>query len=219
MTPIRLLIAEDDNVLRRTLVELLGLESDLKVVSDVPTGDRAIAEAMVLRPDVILMDIQMPKKTGIEATRELRDLLPECPVVILTKFGDDEHVFNAIKAGAVGYVLKDAGPEEIARAVRAAKSGEGYLNPALVVRVMSEFTRLSKSAVHNRKLFAELSRREVEVLECLAAGLKNAAIAERLFLSEKTVKSHVGAILKKLHVNDRAEAAMLARQHGIEPAG
>jgi DNA-binding NarL/FixJ family response regulator len=215
--PIRVLVAEDDAVLRRTLVELIGLEPDLRVVSDVPSGRQAIAEAMVVRPDVLLMDIQMPEMNGIDATREIRQKQPEAQVVILTKFGDDESVFNAIKAGAVGYVLKDAGLGEISDAVREAKNGNGHLSPALVARMMAEFKRLSTSAVHNRKLFAELSRREIEVLECLAAGLRNAQIADRLFLSEKTVKSHVGAILKKLQVNDRTEAAMLAQRSGITP--
>jgi len=213
---IRVLVAEDDALLRRTLTELLRLEPDFLVVSDVPNGQQAVAEAMVVRPDVLLMDIEMPRMNGIEATREIRAKLPEAHVVILTKFGDDENVFDAIKAGASGYVLKDAGLDEIRGAVRAAHAGEGYLNPALVARVMGEFTRLSASALHNRKLFAELSRREVEVLECIAAGMKNAAIADKLFLSEKTVKSHVGAILKKLQVNDRTEAALLAQKSGIK---
>lgn len=216
--PIRILVAEDDAVLRRTLVELLGLESDFRVVSEVNNGLQAIAEAMAVRPHVLLMDIDMPRLNGIEATREIRSKLPEAQVVILTKFGDDENVFSAIKAGAVGYVLKDAGLDEIRDAVRAARGGEGHLNPALVARMMTEFSRLSQSAVHNRKLFAELSRREVEVLECIAGGMRNHQIADRLFLSEKTVKSHVGAILKKLQVNDRTEAALLAQQSGISPA-
>lgn len=217
-SPIRVLVAEDDGVLRRTLVELLNLEEGIRVVADVPNGKQAVAEAMVVRPDVILMDIQMPQMNGIDATREVRGLLPTTPVVILTKFGDDDNVFSAIKAGAVGYVLKDAGSDEILDALRDARVGGGHLSPALVARVMAEFGRLTESALHNRKLFAELSRREVEVLECLAAGLRNAQIADRLCLSEKTVKSHVGAILKKLQVNDRTEAALLAQQNGITPA-
>ncbi len=212
---IRILVAEDDSVLRRTLTELLRLEPDFLVVSEVANGQQAVAEAVVVRPDVLLLDIEMPRMTGIEATRQIRELLPQAQVVILTKFGDDENVFSAIKAGALGYVLKDAGLDEIAHVVRSAMNGDGFLSPALVTRVMSEFNRLSDSALHNRKLFAELSRREVEVLECIAAGMKNAAIADKLFLSEKTVKSHVGSILKKLHVNDRAEAAMLAKESGI----
>ncbi|MDR3689090.1 MAG: response regulator transcription factor [Fimbriimonas sp.] len=212
---IRVLVAEDDSVLRRTLTELIRLEPDLLVVSEVANGLQAVSEAVVVRPDVILMDIEMPRLNGIEATRQIREKLPHAQVVILTKFGDDENVFSAIKAGALGYILKDSRLDEIVGVVRSAYQGEGSLSPALVTRVMSEFTRLSQSAIHNRKLFAELSRREVEVLECLAAGMKNAAIADKLFLSEKTVKSHVGSILKKLHVNDRAEAAMLAKESGI----
>ncbi len=212
---IRIQIVEDDSVLRRTLSELLGLEGDFTVVSEASNGEQAFAEAMVVRPDVLLMDIEMPRMNGIEATRKIKEKLPEAQVVMLTKFGDDENVFAAIKAGALGYVLKDAGLDEIAQVVRRARNGEGWLSPALVTRVMSEFNRLSQSALHNRQLFAELSRREVEVLECIASGMKNMAISEKLFLSEKTVKSHVGSIFKKLHVNDRAEAAVLAQQSGI----
>jgi NarL family two-component system response regulator LiaR len=212
---IRIQVIEDDAVLRRTLVELLGLEPDFKVVAESPNGKQGLAEAGVTRPDVVLTDIQMPLMNGIEVTRRVRTLLPDVHVVVLTKFGDDENVFNAIKAGAVGYMLKDSGLDEIRHAVRAAAHGEGSLSPALVARVMGEFTRLSQSALHNRKLFAELSRREVEVLECISAGLKNSAIADKLSLSEKTVKSHVGAILRKLHVNDRTEAALLAKESGI----
>lgn len=212
---IRVMVAEDDGVLRRTLVELLRLEPDIQVVSEVSNGRQLLAEAPIVHPNVVLTDLEMPLLNGIEATRQLRAKMPDVQVVILTKFGDDENVFAAIKAGAVGYILKDAGLDEIVGAVRAARTGEGFLSPALVARVMNEFARLSQSAIHNRKLFAELSRREVEVLECLAAGMKNAAIADKLCLSEKTVKSHVGAILKKLHVNDRTEAALLAQQSGI----
>jgi len=212
---VRIQVVEDDSVLRRTLTELLRLQPDFLVVSEAPNGEQAVAEAAIVRPDVVLMDIEMPRMNGIEATRRIRERLPNTHVVMLTKFGDDENVFSAIKAGALGYVLKDAGLDEIARVVRNAIKGDGSLSPALVARVMAEFTRLSQSALHNRQLFAELSRREVEVLECIAAGMKNAAIADKLFLGEKTVKSHVGSIFKKLQVNDRAEAAMLAKESGI----
>ena len=212
---IRIQIVEDDSVLRRTLIELIQLESDILVISEASNGEQAVGEAMVLHPDVILMDIQMPRMSGIEALKVLHEKLPTAHVVMLTKFGDDENVFSAIKSGAVGYLLKDSGLDEIARVIRAAHSGEGALSPALVARVMAEFTRLSKSALHNRQIFAELSRREVEVLECIAAGMKNAAIADKLFLSEKTVKSHIGSIFKKLQVNDRAEATLLAQQNGL----
>lgn len=212
---IRVLLAEDDSLLRRTLVELLALDEGLLVVGDCGNGQQALEQAGVLQPDVLLTDIEMPRMDGIGLTREMRSRFPDCQVVVLTKFGDDERVFAAIKAGAIGYVLKDADLEIIRRAIRSAYAGEGFLSPVLVSRVMGEFTRLSKSAVHNRKLFAELSRREIEVLECIAAGMRNAEIADKLCLSEKTVKTHVTAILKKLHVNDRTEAALLAQKSGI----
>ena len=212
---IRVMIAEDDSLLRNTLSELMRLDDGMNLVSAVPNGEQAIAEAHVVKPDVILMDIQMPKMDGITATRKLKEQLPEVQVVILTKFGDDENVFAAIKAGAIGYVLKDSGIDEIRNAVRAAYHGDGAMSPALVARVLSEFNRISKAAAQTREVFQELSRREVEVLECIASGMKNAAIADKLFLSEKTVKTHVTSIFKKLHVNDRTEAAILAHEKGL----
>lgn len=218
MSKIRVMVAEDDSLLRSTLGELLQLDTELALVSAVPNGEQAVAEAHILKPDVVLMDIEMPRLNGIEATRRIREKLPEVQVVILTKFGDDEKVFAAIKAGALGYLLKDAGLEEIRRAVIAAKNGEGVLSPVLVSKVLGEFNRLTQVATKNRELFAELSRREVEVLEFLAMGMKNAAIADKLCLSEKTVKTHVGSILRKLHVNDRTEAALVAQEHGIRPS-
>lgn len=214
---IRVLVAEDDSLLRATLVELLRLEPDFDVVADVPNGAMAVAAAIEHKPDVVLTDIDMPRMNGIDATRRVRQLLPETNVVILTKFGDDENVFSAIKAGAIGYVLKDSGLDEIRTAVRAAKAGEGHLNPVLVQRLIAEFARLAGALKASRQVFAELSRREVEVLELLAMGKKNRAIAEDLCLSEKTVKSHIGSILRKLHVNDRTEAALIAQKHGLTP--
>ncbi len=219
MDRIRILVAEDDARLRRALVELLRLEPEFDVVADSGDGETALQQAGVLNPDVVLTDLEMPRMDGIALIRKVLKLLPDVAVVVLTKFGDDERVFGAIKSGAVGYLLKDAGLEELVQAVRMAHSGEGFLSPALVARVMAEFARVSKTGLQNRRRFAELSRREVEVLECLAAGLRNSQIADRLSLSEKTVKSHVGAILRKLHANDREEAGRLARDGGIEAGG
>ena len=213
---IRILVAEDDTRLRRALVELLRLEAGFDVLADAGDGETAFEQVGVLRPNVVLTDLEMPRLDGIGLIRRVQRLFPEIAVVVLTKFGDDERVFGAIKAGAVGYLLKDAGLDEIATAVRMAHAGEGFLTPALTARVMAEFARASRTGLANRRRFAELSRREVEVLECLAAGLRNSQIADKLSLSEKTVKSHVGAILKKLHANDREEAGKLARDGGIE---
>ncbi|HJP83988.1 MAG TPA: response regulator transcription factor [Fimbriimonadaceae bacterium] len=212
---IRVMIAEDDSLLRNTLAELLKLDPEINLISTVPNGEQAIAEAHVLRPHVALMDIQMPKLDGISATRALKEQLPDIQVVILTKFGDDENVFAAIKAGAIGYVLKDSGLDDIRAAIRSAFHGEGAMNPALVARVLGEFNRVHRAANETRQVFQELSRREIEVLECIAVGMKNMAIADKLCLSEKTVKTHVTSIFKKLHVNDRTEAALLAHKKGL----
>lgn len=212
---IKIVIAEDDGLLRRALVELIELDSEFQVVSQVPNGKMAVEEVERLQPDVVLTDIDMPKMNGIDATREMRERFPSTVVVILTKFGDDENLFKAIRAGATGYVLKDASIEEIKQAMREAREGEGHLNPALVARVLREFARVSESAKARKETFAELTRREMEVLELLGKGQKNKAIADTLCLSEKTVKAHVGAVLRKLHVNDRTEAALLAQKHGL----
>lgn len=212
---IRLLIAEDEGILRSTLAELLARDPDLRIVATAPDGREALIEALAQRPDVILTDLKMPKMDGIELTRRAREQLPETAVVILTAYDDDDSLFAALKAGAIGYVLKDASVEEIARAVRAAQEGEGFLSPGLVARVMREFGRIDQMARGQRRLFAQLTRRELEVLELLASGLRNRQIAQRLFLSEKTVRNHVSAILGKLHANDRTEAALIAARHGL----
>lgn len=212
---IRILLAEDETLLRRSLAELLQLEQDFQLVGQVGNGALAVGEASKTRPDVVLMDIEMPQMNGIEATRRIKEAHPETEVVILTKFGDDENVFAALKAGALGYLLKDAGLDEIRASIRAAHQQEGALSPALVGRVLKEFGRLTQAAQENRALFAELTRREVEVLELLGAGLRNRAIAEKLFLSEKTVRNHISSIFQKLHLNDRTEAALLAQKHGL----
>lgn len=212
---IKVVVAEDDSLLRRALVELLSLDGDFEVVSDVPNGQMLVEHVGVLRPHVVLTDIEMPKLNGIEATKSIVATFPEIAVVILTKFGDDDNLFNAMRAGASGYVLKDAPIEEIKQALREAREGEAHLNPALVSRVLGEFQRIANAATERKALFAELTRREIEVLELIGKGMRNRAIAEALFLSEKTVKTHVGGILRKLHLNDRTEAALYAKEHGL----
>jgi DNA-binding NarL/FixJ family response regulator len=211
----RVLIAEDEGILRSTLGELLAREPDLQIVALCPDGREALIESLAHRPHVVLTDLRMPKVDGIELTRQLKEKSPDIAVVILTAFDDDDNLFAALKAGAIGYVLKDASLEQIVHALHAATAGEGYLSPGLVVRVMKEFTRIDQMARGQRKLFAQLTRREREVLELLAGGHRNKQIAAQLQLSEKTVRNHISTILGKLHVNDRTEAALLAVRHGL----
>lgn len=212
---ISLIIAEDEGLLRTTLSELLARDPELRIAATAPDGRAALIEALAHRPDVLLTDLKMPVMDGIELIRAVREQLPETAVVVLTAFDDDDSLFAALKAGALGYVLKDASLEEIAAAVRAARRGEGFLSPGLVARVVREFTRIDQMARGQRALFAQLTRRELEVLELLASGLRNRQIAQRLFLSEKTVRNHVSAILGKLHANDRTEAALIAARGGL----
>lgn len=215
MEKIRILIAEDEGILRNALGELLAREPDLQIVASCPDGREALIEALAHRPHVVLTDLRMPKMDGTDLIRQLSKKLPETAAVVLTAFDDDDTLFAALKAGALGYVLKDASLEQIVQAIRAARSGEGFLSPGLVVRVIKEFTRVDQMARGQRKLFAQLTRREREVLELLAGGLRNKEIAARLALSEKTVRNHMSAILGKLQVNDRTEAALIAARHGL----
>ena len=215
MPKTRLLIAEDETLVRYALAQLLGAEPDLEVVGEAPNGEAAVVAAQAQRPDVILMDINMPKLDGIEATRRIAQELPECAVVMLTILDDDNSLFEAVKAGAKGYVLKDAPPEDMLAAIRAAARGEGFLGASLIARIMDEFARISRLRAAAKEVFSELTRREMEVLELLSRGMRNREIAAALYISEKTVKNHISGILAKLQVNDRTEAALLAAKHGL----
>ena len=215
MAKTRLLIAEDETVVRYALAQLLAAEDDIQVVGEAADGAEAVVLARQRQPDVVLMDLSMPKMDGIAATRKIKEETPECAVVVLTIHSDDDKVFDAIKAGASGYVLKDSPAEQTVEAIRAAARGEGFLHPSLVSKVMDEFARISRLRAAAKEVFKELTRRELEVLELLGKGLKNREIAEQLHISEKTVKNHVSNIFFKLHVNDRTQAALLAARHGL----
>ena len=215
MRRIKVLVAEDETVVRYALAQLLGAEDDISVVAEAADGQMAVALARQSVPDIVLMDLGMPRLDGIEATRQVKQHLPDCGIVVLTVFADDEHLFQAIKAGADGYVLKDAPPEQLVAAIRAVAEGDCFLPGPLVRRVVAEFARISGLRAAAKQVFAELTPREMEVLELLGQGLRNQQIATQLFISEKTVKNHVSSILAKLHVNDRTEAAILATRHGL----
>ena len=213
MDKIRIVIAEDDTMLRTTMAELLRLQPEMEVVGEAVDGDHAQKVCAAQKPDVLLTDINMPGVDGVEATRALRASLPEVRVVVLTNHDEDHIVFDALKAGAIGYVLKTAAMPEVLEAVRSAARGEGRLDPSLVPRVLAEFSRQAAALQTHQEVFADLTRREREILEFIGAGRRNKEIAETLFLSERTVKNHVSAVLSKLHVNSRTEAALIATRY------
>jgi DNA-binding NarL/FixJ family response regulator len=211
----RLVIAEDETVVRAALAQLLAAEDGIDVVGQAGDGEVAVDLVRRFRPEVLLTDLGMPRVDGLEAIRQIRQEALPCAIVVLTVYQDDDHLFAALKAGASGYVLKEAPAEQMVEAVRAAARGEGFIGPSLVGRVLAEFARVARLRAASKEVFAELTRREMEVLELLGKGLRNREIAERLFLSEKTVKNHISSIFMKLQVNDRTEAALLAARHGL----
>ena len=212
---IRLLIAEDERLTRDSLARLLALEDDIEIVGTAADGEEAIGLTRQRAPHVLLTDIGMPRKNGIEVTQTLKAEFPDLGIVVLTIYHDDANVFAAIKAGAMGYVLKDGPLDDTLAAVRAVARGEALLHPSIAARVIAEFNKVRPSSPAKSEKFAELSERELEVLKTLASGKRNKEIADALFISEKTVKNHVSAILWKLQVNSRAEAALLAAKEGL----
>jgi DNA-binding NarL/FixJ family response regulator len=213
---IRLLIADDEAMVRRGLRLVLEAEDDLKVVGEAEDGLAAIEEAQRVRPDVILMDVRMPRLDGVEACRRL--VGGGAKVVVLTTFDLDEHLFAAVRAGASGFLLKASRPEDLVSAIRAAHEGNALVEPRMTKRLMDEFARRPAAARHDGR-FDELTERERDVLLEVARGASNAEIAERLYISETTVKTHVNHILAKLDVRDRIQAVVLAYDHGLVEPG
>jgi len=215
MERVRTLLAEDDPRLQQAFEELAHHEPSLDLLGVAGDGEHAVQLALQFEPQVVLMDIQMLRLNGIEATRRIKRAVPHVQVVIWTVFGDDQHVFEAIKAGAVGYLLKDSPTEEIVEGIHAAARGESLLHPAVAARVIQEFQRLRAAAEDAPELICELTARETEILRLMAEGKRNREIADALFLSEKTVKNYISSILFKLQVNSRTEAALLAVKRGL----
>lgn len=211
--PTTVLLIDDHAIVRQGVRAYLETQPDLVVVGEAGSGEEAIQLAAEAAPDVVLMDLLMPGgMDGVEATRRVKRVSPRSQVIVLTSYHQDEHIFPAIRAGALSYVLKDVGPAELAEAVRKAARGEAVLHPQVAARVVQELQGAPRDAVNP---FTELSERELEVLKLIAAGESNENIAAQLVISEKTVKSHVSNILSKLHVADRTQAAVYAWREGV----
>lgn len=211
--PIRILIVDDHDIVRVGLSALIATEADMALVGEAEDGVEAVLKARALHPDVILMDLAMPRKDGIEALQEIKQENPNARILVITSFAEDEKVFPAIKAGAQGYLLKDSSPQELVQAIRDVSRGESSLDPAIARKLLRELHRPTPSTPTGEVL----TEREVEVVKLLAQGLSNGEIAERLIITERTVRSHVGSILAKLHVANRTQAALYAVQQGLIP--
>jgi DNA-binding NarL/FixJ family response regulator len=216
---IRVLIADDQALVRGGFQMILDAQPDIEVVAEAEDGRQALARARELLPDVVLMDIRMPELDGLEATRRLLHDAGSTRVLILTTFDLDEYVYDAMKAGASGFLVKDVRPEQLADAVRVVATGDALLAPTITRRLIEQFVRRPPPTTGSPANLSELSKRELEVLELMARGLANAEIAESLFVTEATVKTHVTHILSKLALRDRVQAVVLAYESGLVVAG
>ena len=210
--PITVLLVDDHHLVRQGVRAFLDTQPDITVVGEAESGETAVALAAELAPDVVLLDLIMPGMDGVEAARQVKRVCPRAQIIVLTSYHQDEHIFPAIRAGALSYMLKDVGPAELADGVRKAAVGEAVLHPRVAARVVQELHGARRDAVNP---FTELSEREMETLKLIAEGLSNSDIAERMTISEKTVKSHVSNILSKLHLADRTQAAVYAWREGV----
>ena len=208
---LRVLVADDHALFRRGLQMVLDQEPDLELVGEAADGTEVVERAQELMPDVVLMDVRMPRRSGIEATREIKDLLPHCKILMLTISDDEADLYDAIKAGASGYLLKEIPIEEVADAIRSVWAGQSRISPSMASKLLSEFATMSKKADEPRQVPApKLTDREMEVLQLVAQGLNNRDIAKQLYISENTVKNHIRNILEKLHLHSRMEAVVYA---------
>ncbi|MFN8490261.1 MAG: response regulator transcription factor [Caldilineaceae bacterium] len=209
--PISVLLADDHNVVRGGIRALIESEGDIRVVDEAADGVEAVIKARTLNPDVILIDLQMPRKTGVEAIEEIKQANPEARILVLTSYSDDEIVFAAIKAGALGYLLKESSTQELIQAIHDVHNGESSLHPVIARKLIRELNRPSALPPSDEAL----TEREVEVLILVARGLPNQDIAQSLVISERTVRTHVSNILSKLHLANRTQAALYALKEGL----
>jgi len=214
---IRILLVDDQALFREGLHTLLSVHDDLQVVGEASNGQEAIDAVAKLTPDVVLMDLRMPVLNGVAATKQITESAPNSRVIVLTTFDDDDYVFDGLRAGAVGYLLKDVPSAKLVEAIRAAARGGSFLQPSVAAKVVAEFSRMSgaKTADPQEDLVEPLSDRELEILRVLATGASNREIANQLYITEGTVKNHVTNILGKLGVRDRTQAALKAKEMGL----
>jgi two-component system NarL family response regulator len=208
---IRVMICDDHALFRRGLIMVLESEDGIEVVGEAEDGEEAIARVEDLAPDVVLMDVRMPRVSGIEATRKIAEIVPATKILMLTVSDEEDDLYDAIKAGATGYLLKEISIEEVATAIRAVVSGQSLISPSMASKLLSEFTSLAKRADERQSVpTPRLTDRELEVLKLVAQGMSNREIAGDLYISENTVKNHVRNILEKLHLHSRMEAVVYA---------
>lgn len=210
--PITVIIVDDHAVVRQGLIAFLQTQDDIEVIGEAENGVQLLELLPHSVPDVLLMDLIMPDMDGVEATRRVKTISPHTQVIIFTSYYRDEHIFPAVRAGALSYILKDSKPDELADAIRKASRGEAVLHPRVAAPLIQEVQGTRRETLNP---FSELSDREMEILRLIAGGISNREIAETLFISEKTVKSHVSNILSKLHLADRTQAAVYAWSQGI----
>ncbi len=212
---VRVLVVDDEQLIREGIASLLGIQEGIAVVGTATNGDEAVAQAEALAPDLILMDVHMPVMDGIEATERVRNSLPDCQVVMLTTFDDDEYIVRSLRAGACGYLLKDIPAADLAQAVRLAHSGVYQLAPEAAGKLVGAFEQLSSRTEAAERVKNDLTKRELEVLRLLSTGATNLEIAEQLVVSEGTVKNHVSNILGQLGLRDRTQAAIYAIENHL----
>jgi DNA-binding NarL/FixJ family response regulator len=209
----KVIICDDQDIVRDGLELLLKLEKDIEIVGIASDGAEAVELVAQKKPDLVMMDLKMPVMNGVEATRQIKTQYPTVKVLVLTTYGTDDWVFDAIRAGASGYMLKDAPREQVLSAIRGTVAGKTYLDPSVAGKVIGEISNTKKKTA--TALTDKLTQREIEVLQLLAKGLSNEDISKKLFLSEGTVRNHISSIVDKLGVSDRTQAAIIAIQHGM----
>lgn len=212
---IRILVADDHAVVREGISALIRTEADMEIIGEAGDGVEAVTKAVGLRPDVILLDLMMPRKDGLTAIREIKQANPEARILVLTSFSEDDLLFPAIKSGALGYLLKDTSPGDLIRAIREVHHGQSSLHPAIARKLVGEIQQPLRAPLTEDPL----TEREVEILTLVAQGLPNQEIADRLVLSERTVRTHMTNILSKLHLANRTQAALYALRKGMSKTG